>query len=155
MSENLFEIRKNDRRMKIIEENLDVADQILSTNPNANILQSENMIEESQPEEESVTEVEVSEVFAPEESDKLTPLNLSEFKKKDSGKNRYTYYLDDEVDKLLIAISNKFEMKSKSVLANFLLGSTLLMNEDIQLLIHNDKEIATHYKKLFEKFKEK
>ena len=50
MAENMFEIRKNDRRKQIIEENLNVADQILATNPSMNILQNESEIDELQEE---------------------------------------------------------------------------------------------------------
>ena len=135
MAENLFEIRKNDRRKQIINENIDVADQILSTNP---LFKNEEIIE-NEPEEEI---------------DKLAPISLSDFKKKDNDKNRYTYYLDSEIDKLLIVVYKKFEMKSKSVLANLLLGNAILTNEDIIALSETDKDVKKYYSKLFEKFKE-
>lgn len=148
MAENLFEIRKNDRRKQIINENLDVADQILATNP---LFKNEEIIEEetikSEPEEETIED-------AVEEVDKLTPISLYDFKKKDNDKDRYTYYLDSEIDKLLIIVYKKFEMKSKSVLANLLLGNAILTNEDITALSETDKDVKKYYSKLFEKFKE-
>lgn len=143
MAENLFEIRKNDRRKQIINENIDVADQILSTNP---LFKNEEIIE-NEPEEEIVEDT-------IEEIDKLAPISLSDFKKKDNDKNRYTYYLDSEIDKLLIVVYKKFEMKSKSVLANLLLGNAILTNEDIIALSETDKDVKKYYSKLFEKFKE-
>ena len=148
MTENLFEIRKNDRRKQIINENIDVADQILSTNP---LFKNEEIVE-NKPEKEIVEDV-VEEVEK-EEIDKLAQFSLSDFKKKDNDKNRYTYYLDSEIDKLLIIIYKKFEMKSKSVLANLLLGNAILTNEDIITLSETDKDVKKYYSKLFEKFKE-
>jgi len=148
MAENLFEIRKNDRRKQIINENIDVADQILSTNP---LFKNEEIVE-NKPEKEIVEDV-VEEVEK-EEIDKLAQFSLSDFKKKDNDKNRYTYYLDSEIDKLLIIIYKKFEMKSKSVLANLLLGNAILTNEDIITLSETDKDVKKYYSKLFEKFKE-
>lgn len=148
MAENLFEIRKNDRRKQIINENLDVADQILATNPlfkNEEIIEEETI--ESEPEEETIED-------AVEEVDKLAPINLSDFKKRENDKDRYTYYLDSEIDKLLIIVYKKFEMKSKSVLANLLLGNAILTNEDIIALSETDKDVKKYYYKLFEKFKE-
>lgn len=148
MAENLFEIRKNDRRKQIINENLDVADQILATNPlfkNEEIINEE--IIESEPKEETIKD-------AVEEVDKLSPISLYDFKKKDNDKDRYTYYLDSEIDKLLIIVYKKFEMKSKSVLANLLLGNAILTNEDITALSETDKDVKKYYSKLFEKFKE-
>lgn len=148
MAENLFEIRKNDRRKQIINENLDVADQILATNP---LFKNEEIIEEeiieNEPEEETIEDT-------VEEVDKLAPISLSDFKKKDNDKDRYTYYLDSEIDKLLIIVYKKFEMKSKSVLANLLLGNAILTNEDIIALSETDKDVKKYYSKLFEKFKE-
>lgn len=144
MAENLFEIRKNDRRKQIIDDNIDVADQILATNP---LFKSEDIIEDIIKEEETSED-------SIEKSDKLTPINLSDFKKKEIDKGRYTYYLDAEIDKLLIIVSKKFEMKSKSILANLLLGTALLMNEDIQSLSENNKDVKKYYSKLFDKFKE-
>jgi len=44
-------------------------------------------------------------------------------------------------------------MKSKSVLANLLLGTTILLNENIQMLSENDREINESFEKLFNKFK--
>jgi hypothetical protein len=144
MAENLFEIRKNDRRKQIIDDNIDVADQILATNP---LFKSEDIIEDIIKEKENSED-------SIEKSDKLTPINLSDFKKKEIDKGRYTYYLDAEIDKLLIIVSKKFEMKSKSILANLLLGTALLMNEDIQSLSENNKDVKKYYSKLFDKFKE-
>lgn len=144
MAENLFEIRKNDRRKQIIDDNIDIADQILATNP---LFKSEDIIEDIIKEEETSED-------SIEKSDKLTHINLSDFKKKEIDKGRYTYYLDAEIDKLLIIVSKKFEMKSKSILANLLLGTALLMNEDIQSLSENNKDVKKYYSKLFDKFKE-
>ena len=148
MAENLFDIRKNDRRKKIIDENLDVANQILATNP---LFKNEEAIE-NKPEEEIIEDV--AEETDKEEIDKLAPISLSDFKKKENDKDRYTYYLDSEIDKLLIIVYKKFEMKSKSVLANLLLGNAILTNKDITALSETDKDVKKYYSKLFEKFKE-
>ena len=152
MAENLFDIRKNDRRKKIIDENLDVANQIFATNP---LFKNEEAIEnepEETPEEEIIEDV--AEETDKEEIDKLAPISLSDFKQKENDKDRYTYYLDSEIDKLLIIVYKKFEIKSKSVLANLLLGNAILTNEDITALSETDKDVKKYYSKLFEKFKE-
>lgn len=154
MTENMFEIRKNDRRNQIIAENLAVADKIIATNPNSDIMQDEKVFKE----------VAVKEEFAPikeelpiesEEINNIVLPNLMDFKKKESDKGRYTYYLDNEIDELLIEVSKKFDMKSKSILANLLLGTTILLNENIQVLSENDREINESFVKLFNKFKKK
>ena len=65
MAENMFDIRKSDRRKQIIEENMDVADQILATNPFINTLPEESEIDELQEEvilEEKVDIIEENEI---------------------------------------------------------------------------------------------
>ena len=155
MSENMFESRKNDRRRQIIEENLDVADKIIATNPNTTILQNEKIFEELKPENNEIIEenIQPTEESPTENEDNIIPLNLLNYKKKESDKGRYTYYLDNEIDELLIAVSDKFEMKSKSILANLLLGTTILLNENIQNLADNDENIKESFDKLYNKFK--
>lgn len=155
MAENMFEIRKNDRRKQIIAENLDVADQIIATNPNSDIIQDEKVFEEAPEKEEIVLEKEEEFSMESEEINDIVLPNLLDFKKKESDKGRYTYYLDNEIDELLILVSKKFDMKSKSILANLLLGTTILLNENIQVLSENDREINESFMKLFNKFKKK
>lgn len=162
MSENMFEIRKNDRRRQIIEENLAVADQIIATNPNTTILQNEKVFkdvvvekeeaEDTLPQEETIPPKEEIPTES-EDTNNILPLNLLNYKKKESDKGRYTYYLDNEIDELLIAVADKFEMKSKSILANLLLGTTILLNENIQNLADNDEKIKESFEKLYNKFK--
>lgn len=156
MSENMFEIRKIDRRKQIIEENLDVADKIIATNPNTTILQNEKIFEESEMENEEIIEESIQqndEIPTGNKDNNIIPINLLNYKKKESDKGRYTYYLDNEIDELLIAVSEKFEMKSKSILANLLLGATILSNENIQNLADNDEKIKQSFDKLYNKFK--
>ncbi len=155
MSENMFETRKSDRRRQIIEENLDVADKIIATNPNTTILQNEKIFEEIKPENNEIIEENTQPIEeSPTESeDNIIPLNLLNYKKKESEKGRFTYYLDNEIDELLIAVSDKFEMKSKSILANLLLGTTILLNENIQNLADTDEKIKESFDKLYNKFK--
>ena len=138
MAENMFEIRQNDRRRQIIEENLDVADQILVTNPNMNILQSENEIGEPQEEvvieqpeikEEKPTEIEDSPVF-----------KLSLLKKEKIKKNTFNYYLEDALDELAEILADKMGI-SKSEVVSLLLKSAILTNEDIQNLAKSDSKV--------------
>ena len=134
----MFEIRQNDRRRQIIEENLDVADQILVTNPNMNILQSENEIGEPQEEvvieqpeikEEKPTEIEDSPVF-----------KLSLLKKEKIKKNTFNYYLEDALDELAEILADKMGI-SKSEVVSLLLKSAILTNEDIQNLAKSDSKV--------------
>ena len=157
MSENMFEIRKSDRRKQIIEENLDVADKIIATNPNTTIIQNEKIFEEMKPEnEEAVEETIPQKEEIPtenEEVNNIIPLNLLNYKKKEADKGRYTYYLDNEIDEVWVAVSEKLEIKSKSILANLLLGTTILLNENIQDLANDDEKIKQSFDKLYNKFK--
>jgi len=155
MSENMFDVRKNNRRSQIIEDNLDVADKIISTNPNTTLLQNEAIFKDAPLEEDITANEEYELPVESEEINDVISLDLLNHKKKDSEKGKYTYYLDNEIDELLVAISHKYEMKSKSTLANLLLGTTLLLNENIQILSENDREINESFGKLFNKFKKK
>lgn len=155
MAENMFEVRKSDRRNQIIADNLDVADQIIATNPNSDIMQNEKVFKEVTVKEEIAPIKEEEIPIESEEINNIVLPNLSDFKKKESDKGRYTYYLDNEIDELLIVVSKKFDMKSKSILANLLLGTTILLNENIQVLSENDREINESFMKLFNKFKKK
>ena len=154
MAENMFEIRKNDRRKQIIEENLDVADQILSTNPNLNILQNESEIDELQ---EEVVDKEKLEVIEQKENqqeqlieteDSPVQFKLSLLKREKIKKDTYNYYLEDSIDDLAGILSNTMEI-SKSEVVSLLLKSAILTNEDIQGLAEINEEV----KKLLEKLK--
>jgi len=154
MAENMFEIRKNDRRKQIIEENLDVADQILSTNPNLNILQNESEIDELQ---EEVVDEEKLEVIEQKENqqeqlieteDSPVQFKLSLLKREKIKKDTYNYYLEDSIDDLAGILSNTMEI-SKSEVVSLLLKSAILTNEDIQGLAEINEEV----KKLLEKLK--
>ena len=130
----MFEIRKNDRRKQIIEENLDVADQILSTNPNLNILQNESEIDELQ---EEVVDEEKLEVIEQKENqqeqlieteDSPVQFKLSLLKREKIKKDTYNYYLEDSIDDLAGILSNTMEI-SKSEVVSLLLKSAILTNE--------------------------
>lgn len=146
MAENMFEIRQSDRRKKIIEENLDVADQILATNPSMNILQSENEIGE--PQEEVVIEQPEIKEEKPTELEDSPVFKLSLLKKEKIKKNTFNYYLEDALDDLAGILGNKMGI-SKSEVVSLLLKSAILTNEDIQGLAETDIEV----KKLLEKLK--
>ena len=144
MAENMFEIRQNDRRRQIIEENLDVADQILATNPNMS--QVENKIEESQ--EETVVEQPEIKEEKPVEQEDNPVFKLSLLKKEKIKKDTFNYYLEDALDDLAGILGNKMGI-SKSEVVSLLLKSAILTNEDIQGLAETDIEV----KKLLEKLK--
>jgi len=144
MAENMFEIRQNDRRRQIIEENLDVADQILATNPNMS--QVENKIEESQ--EETVVEQPEIKEEKPVEQENNPVFKLSLLKKEKIKKDTFNYYLEDALDDLAGILGNKMGI-SKSEVVSLLLKSAILTNEDIQGLAETDIEV----KKLLEKLK--
>ena len=150
----MFEIRKNDRRRQIIEENLDVADQILSTNPSINILQNESEINESQEEvvveekAEVIEQKEVQQEQPTEIEDNPIQFKLSLLKREKIKKDTYNYYLEDSIDELAGILSDKMEI-SKSEVVSLLLKSAILTNEDINGLAEADVEV----KKLLEKLK--
>lgn len=144
MAENMFEIRQNDRRRQIIEENLDVADQILATNPNMS--QVENKIEESQ--EETVVEQPEIKEEKPVKQEDNPVFKLSLLKKEKIKKDTFNYYLEDALDDLAGILGNKMGI-SKSEVVSLLLKSAILTNEDIQGLAETDIEV----KKLLEKLK--
>ena len=144
MAENMFEIRQNDRRRQIIEENLDVADQILATNPNMS--QVENKIEESQ--EETVVEQPEIKEEKPVKQEDNPVFKLSLLKKEKIKKDTFNSYLEDALDDLAGILGNKMGI-SKSEVVSLLLKSAILTNEDIQGLAETDIEV----KKLLEKLK--
>ena len=138
MAENMFEIRQSDRRKKIIEENLDVADQILATNPSMNILQSENEIGE--PQEEVVIEQPEIKEEKPTELEDSPVFKLSLLKKEKIKKNTFNYYLEDALDELAEILADKMGI-SKSEVVSLLLKSAILTNEDIQNLAKSDSKV--------------
>lgn len=154
MAENMFEIRKNDRRKQIIEENLNVADQILATNPSMNILQNESEIDELQEEVvdkkkvEIVEQKEIQQEQPIETEDSPVQFKLSLLKREKIKKNTFNYYLEDSIDDLAGILSNTMEI-SKSEVVSLLLKSAILTNEDIQGLAEINEEV----KKLLEKLK--
>lgn len=154
MAENMFEIRKNDRRKQIIEENLDVADQILSTNPTMNILQNENEINKLEEEIIVEEELEVNEHDENQQEqlveveDSPIQFKLSLLKKEKIKKDTYNYYLEDSLDELAGILANIMDI-SKSEVISLLLKSAILTSEDIEDLAENNEEV----KKIIDKLK--
>lgn len=154
MAENMFDIRKSDRRKQIIEENMDVADQILATNPFINTLPEESEIDELQEEvilEEKVDIIEENEIpqrQPMEQENTPVQFKLSLLKSEKIKKDTYNYYLEDSLDKLSGILSIKMGI-SKSEVVSLLLKSAILTNEDIQGLADTEDEV----KKLLEKLK--
>lgn len=143
MAENMFELRKKEtRRKQFIEENLDVADEIINTNPNLNILKNEKIIENEEIIEEETPVVEIK-----EESPTITPFKLSLYKKEKISKDNYSYYLESAIDELAVLIGEKMNI-SKSEFINLILKSALLTNEDIQELSKIDEKVQNLLEKL-------
>jgi hypothetical protein len=155
MAENMFDVRKNDRRKQIIEENMDVANQYLATNPNAAILQNENDIEEIEDMEEKLTEELIKEIESAEvkveqpieQESKPATFKLSLLKKEKIKKDTYNYYIEDSLDEIVSILSVKMGI-SKSEVVSLLLKSAILTNDDIQNLSETDIEIKNILEKL-------
>lgn len=135
MTENMFEIRKKEsRRKQFIEENLDVADEIINTAP---LFKNEEIIEDVPAEKEEDTQ----------KADNIIPFKLSLYKKEKINKISCTYYLESAIDDLVSLIGEKTAI-SKSELVNLMLKSSLLSNEDIQELSKYDENIQNLLEKL-------
>ncbi len=167
VKENMFDKRKNeDRRKQFIEENLDVADQVLTTNPNVSIVQNEENIKETPlsvvvVSEQSTKNVEPS-IILPEvkkessdrmeeqpekQDDKSVPFKLSLLKKEKIKKDTYNYYLESSIDEMANILGNTMNI-SKSEVISLLLKSAILSNEDIQNLAESNDEVKNLLRKL-------
>lgn len=148
--ENMFEMRKNEsRRKQFVEENLDVADKIINTNPSIKPFKAEeNLVEEKDNVEQ--TEQVITE-NQEELSQKENPNSLISILLDEDGrtKDSFTYYIDKSINTLtgLIVGDNS---RKKSKLINLLLKSAILASEDIQQMATTNKDI----KKYFDKIKE-
>lgn len=148
--ENMFEMRKNEsRRKQFVEENLDVADKIINTNPSIKPFKAEeNLVEEK----DNVEQTEQVITGNQEElSQKENPNSLISILLDEDGrtKDSFTYYIDKSINTLtgLIVGDNS---RKKSKLINLLLKSAILASEDIQQMATTNKDI----KKYFDKIKE-
>lgn len=142
MSENMFEIRnKESRRKQFIEENLDVADEIINTNPNVTMFKNEENIKE--PENVDTSEIDNEET----DKNEKTEFNFSLYKKEKIRKKSYSYYLEEAIDELAILIEQKTDM-SKSEFINLILKSALLSNEGVQELAKTDDKVQNILEKL-------
>lgn len=142
MSENMFEVRnKESRRKQFIEENLDVADEIINTNPNVTMFKNEENIKE--PENVDTSEIDNEET----DKNEKTEFNFSLYKKEKIRKKSYSYYLEEAIDELAILIEQKTDM-SKSEFINLILKSALLSNEGVQELAKTDDKVQNILEKL-------
>lgn len=142
MSENMFEIRnKESRRKQFIEENLDVADEIINTNPNVTMFKNEENIKE--PENVDTSEIDNEET----DKNEKTEFNFSLYKKEKIRKKSYSYYLEEAIDELVILIEQKTDM-SKSEFINLILKSALSSNEGVQELAKTDDKVQNILEKL-------
>lgn len=148
--ENMFEVRKNEsRRKQFVEENLDVADKIINTNPSIKTFKTEENLEEKNNIEQSTEQV-ITEnqevILSKDNTNSLISMLLDEDGR---TKDSFTYYLDKSINALaeLIVSGNS---RKKSKLINLLLKSAILSSEDIQQMATTNKDIQ----KCLDKIKE-
>lgn len=148
--ENMFvKNKKEDRRRQFIEENMDVAEQVMSTSP-TNILRNEDQILETEEKVEDQENIDnalpKNNAEEPKENNiipfKIVPHPIEKIKKK--GRN---YYIEEAMDTLAIILSKKMGL-SKSEFINLFLKSAVLTNADILEIAKNDEEIQNLLEKL-------
>jgi hypothetical protein len=146
--ENMFDMRKNEeRRLKFIEENSDVAEQIINTNPAITILKNEGKIPEESNDKEQLEEspeVEKQELTKENVNSLLSTILEEDGRTKDS----FTYYIDKSIDGLIMAVVGNNNSRKKSKLVNLLLKSAILENDDIRQMAETNKDIQKNLDKL-------